>query len=472
MPSKKHNYAPWHITHSITPGFAFLSAILYGLYILSYPPCTSLTRKLHIVLLALPLYCAFINADDISSSYTAVDTFGRTCIIWFAHMSYEVCVLEFSPVVKDTKTDIEGGGQMGRWEEMRERIKQGYKVLFDRNHTQMLEAQNHAQPPPTSASTSNPYASRDTYVATDKKTDEALQPGNEAYPAPLPKGRAHGYTRPQFLRYHILKAAFYHALRKSYEHYEKHYSPTTLSVPPLSTRLLGSFFRRLPSSLAPLELLYRAEMSFDWNITSIWLYDSFHSGFALLWVGSGIDAPEEWSMSLFGPIGEAWNVRRYWGKHWHNYVYHSFSGHVKCATRGWLGLKRGRMSTRLLENTLVFLLSGLMHSLVRWQQSPMADIWAISVWYVGQMLPIIFESVVSHYWRKARKSLGIRADVKWVNRLEYAVGYCWVIGWFMWSVPKYLATRMHWTDAKLIGMWGKEFFKHDAPLGNDTGKDE
>jgi hypothetical protein len=48
-------------------------------------------------------------------------------------------------------------------------------------------------------------------------------------------------------------------------------------------------------------------------------------------------------LSLFGPLSGAWSVRRYWGKHWHNYVYHSFSGHVKILTRQWLGFKGGRL---------------------------------------------------------------------------------------------------------------------------------
>jgi hypothetical protein len=467
MPSSKYDYAPWHITHSIVPASAFITAILYGLYILSYPPRTSLTRKLHILLLALPVWCAFMNSDDISSSYTAVDTFSRTCIIWFAHISYEVCVLEFRPVVADRKRDIEGGGRMGRWEEMRERFRQGYKVLFDRKHTQILEAQSHHHT--ASTSTSLPEY---TYLPTNKKTDESLQPSNEAYPTPLPKGKAHGYTRTRFLCYHIVTAVSYYLLRKTYEFCEEHYSPATLYVPQDHAIIAGSFFRRIPASLAPLELCYRFEIAFDWNIVSIWLYESFHSIFALLWVGSFIDAPSEWSMSLFGPIGEAWNVRRYWGKHWHNYVYHSFSGHVKCVTRGWLGFRRGRLATRLLENTAVFVLSGLMHTLVRWQQSPNSDIWAISLWYTGQMLPIVAESVVSHYWRKERKSWGIRDDAKWVNRAEYAVGYCWVAGWFMWSVPKYLATRMQWTDEKYRREWPEDFPKHDVLLRNETVKDE
>jgi hypothetical protein len=448
-------HAPWHISHSVAPGFAFLSAILYGLYILSYPPRTSLKRKLHIFILALPLWYAFRNSDYISSSFTVVDTFSRTCIIWFAHMSYEVCVLEFSPVIGDKSTDTEGGGKTGWLEDMKERVRQGYKVLFDRNHTQIFEAQSYS-PSLTSATNSN-LTEEPQYKVTHKKTDEPLEQGTTTYPPPLlPRAKAHGYSRTQFLRSHLIKTVTFYALRKSYEYYEHNFSLCTFSTPSMDDIALGYFFRRLPSSLNILELWYRVETVFDWNIVTIWQYEAFHSFFALLWVGSFIDSPEEWSMSLFGPISEGWSVRSYWGKHWHNYVYHSFSGHVKILTRGWLGFQRERTRTRLLENSLVFLLSGLMHSLVRWQQSPLGDFWAILLWYGAQMLPIVVESVASHYWRKVRWGLGVGKEAKWVNRMEYVVGYCWVMGWFSWTVPKYLSTRMQWSDAKLEKMFREE----------------
>jgi hypothetical protein len=97
----------------------------------------------------------------------------------------------------------------------------------------------------------------------------------------------------------------------------------------LSDPRLSFFFRRLSEILKYDELYDRTEIVFEWNIVKLWLYDSYHSCFAILYVGIlQLDRAEEWSLSLFGPLSGAWSVRRYWGKHWHNYVYHSFSGHV------------------------------------------------------------------------------------------------------------------------------------------------
>jgi hypothetical protein len=380
-------------------------------------------------------------------------------------MSYEVCVVEFTPVLTREMR------HKGDWEQKKERVRQGYKVLFDRNHTQVLEQQGQNLPTISDEiSAAKNYASEEQYTATDKKTDEPLLPSSRVqHGVALPMGHRHGYTRWGFVRFHILKGLFYYGLQCAYYIYETKYSPLVVHPAAYMRPELLSFLRRMPISVDIKDLFWRFEFTFDWCVISFWLYECFHSAFAVFWVGSGLDAPEEWSKGLFGPFSAAWSVRRYWGKHWHNYVYHSFSGHIKCMTRGWLGMKRGAVSTRLIENTLVFLASGLMHSLVRWQQTPASDIWCISCWYVAQMLPIIIEMVVAHQWSKVRKWLGFRAHAKWLNRVEYAIGYSWVIFWHAYSVPKYYKTRIAWTD-EIVRKKFAAALATDRAL-NDTGAD-
>jgi hypothetical protein len=433
----------WRMTDSITPVLCFTTAVFYALYILSFPPPTRFYRRLSLLVLAIPTWFAFRHSDEITPNYIVDDTFARTCLIWFAHMSYEVCVVEFAPVLTREMQD------RGDWEQKKERIRQGYKVLFDRNHTQVLEQQGSTVPKASHDEVSAPaeQTSEEQYIATDKKTDKPALPGTRIqHGVALPMGHRHGYSRWSFIGYHIVKGLVNYAMQEAYYAYEEHYSPLVLPPSTYLSPALLSFLHRIPTGLEYQELFWRLEFTFDWCVTSLWLYESYHSFFAVLWVGSGLDAPEEWSKGLFGPFSAAWSVRRYWGKHWHNYVYHSFSGHIKCVTRGWLGMKRGATSTRLIENTLVFLASGLMHSLVRWQQSPGSDVCGITCWYVAQMLPIIVEMVVAHLWSRARKWLGFRAEAKWLDRVEYAIGYAWVILWNFYSVPKYYQTRIEWTN--------------------------
>ncbi|RAR01101.1 toxin biosynthesis protein [Stemphylium lycopersici] len=444
----------WTLSIGLYPATLFLSAVIYALFILAYPPSRPLTRKLSILILSVPTWFAFRNANDIVPSYELMDTFMRFCLIWFVHMSYEVCVLEFTPVVRRC-----GKG------EIKDRFMQAYKVLWDRNHTQVLHQQGYNLPT-TSTSTSkttNGYPTpQEPCTTTDKKTDEPMVHATHIHRGvALPLGRhQHSYTRWQLVRHHLLKALLMYSFQTAYAIYEDYYSPLRLNPRAFVRDENIRFFRRMPASLHYKELYYRTEEAFEWNIGSMWLYEGYHSICAVLWVGIGLDGPEEWSLNLFGPLAEAWSVRRYWNKYWHNFVYHSFSGHFKCVTRGWLGMRRGAVATRLLENSLVFVASGLMHSLVRWQHSPTSDVWAITFLYAGQMIPIVIEGVVVHYWRRVRKSCGFRDEAKWLNVAEYAVGYSWSIGWQVYSVSKYYITRRVWTDTKILKRYEDMFEDH------------
>jgi hypothetical protein len=455
----------WHLTNSITPVLCFTTAVLYALYILSFPPPTRLYRRLSILILAIPTWYAFRYSDQLCPNYNLVDTFARTCLIWFAHMSYEICVVEFAPVLSKEKHD------MGEWEQTKEKVRQGYKVLFDRNHTQVLQQQqrHHIPRNPDEISATMEKAGEEQYTETDKKTDEPVMSSTRVQQGvALPMGHRHGYSRWGFVSYHILKGLFYYGLGYVYNLYETSYSPLVEPPTVYMTPELASYFQCFALSVNYQELFWRLEFTFDWCVVSLWQYEGYHSMFAIFYVGSGLDGPEEWSTALFGPFSNAWSVRQYWGKHWHNYVYHSFSGHVKCMTRGWLGMKLAD-STRLIENTLVFLGSGLMHSLVRWQQAPWGDCWGIACWYVAQMLPMIFEWGVATHWSKVRRWLGFRADTRWLNRAEYAIGYLWVAFWFLYSVPKYYETRIAWTDAKTVKKFTAEL--EAAQALNETDAD-
>ncbi|KAG9188569.1 hypothetical protein G6011_07274 [Alternaria panax] len=446
----------WQLINSATPVLFFVAATLYALYILSFPPTTRLYRRFSILILAIPTWYAFRYSDQVSPNFVVNDTFARTCLIWFAHMSYEVCVVEFAPVLPKEKRDMED------WNQTKEKVRQGYKMLFDRNHTQVLEQkQGHNSPlNPDGISAANKVAGEEQYTTTDKKTDEPIVRSTYVQ-------HGHGYSRWGFVGYHLLKGLSYYGLQRIYDLYETSYSP--LVVPPsvYMTPVIADFIQQFVMSVDYMSIFWRLEFTFDWCVQSLWLYESYHSIFAVLYVGSGLDGPEEWSTSLFGPFSNAWSVRGYWSKHWHNYVYHSFSGHIKCMTRGWLGMKRGAI-TRVIENTLVFLVSGLMHSLVRWQHDPSGDLWAITSWYVAQILPMIFEWVVATQWTKVRKWLGFKSDTKWLNSVEYAIGYWWVIAWFLVSVPKYYETRVAWSDVKKLKKFMAELETARALNETDT----
>ncbi|KAK1908080.1 hypothetical protein P3342_013400 [Pyrenophora teres f. teres] len=446
----------WNWTWSIFPISCLLVALTCATFVLAFPPTRSIYRKVSICIIAIPVWYAFRYCDHVSHDYIVNDTFSRTCIIWFSHASYEICVLEFKPVLN--RDEWRRSNETAKRAEVKERFYQARKVLCDRNHVQV--AQNKGQYLPVA---SDPLNGDMKYTVTDKKTDELVETATRiSHGVPIPEGHRHGYTRWKLVGYHVLKCLILRAMQMALTHYETEWSPTVLY------RDTSDAFS--PTAKALFQFYSKFEDAFDWCFGSIMLYDAWHSLFAVLFLVTYLDEPQEWSLSLFGNIKNAWSVRRYWSRHWHNFIYHSFNGHIKCVTRGWLGMKRGTLSTRMVENTAVFLLSGLMHTAVRWQSTPWADIWAITFWYTAQMVPITIETAFVPLYISLRKHAANRwqfkEDVEWVVRMEYAVGYFWVISWFFWSVPMYYKVR----DDRTEIMFAKirlEYMKN-AMAGNET----
>jgi hypothetical protein len=265
-------------------------------------------------------------------------------------------------------------------------------------------------------------------------------------------GPHHNHTRTSFVVRHLWKATYLYTLQILWTVIRTR----CIVVQPVHGADKAIFFRRLPHSLNAVEMYHRFEHFLYWCVINMFLYEAYHSVFAILFVLLRFDTPGEWSMSLFGPASDAWSVRRYWGKHWHNYIYESFSSHTKILTRDWLGMQRGRVSTRLVENTLVFGASGVMHSAVRWVQDAQSrDYWVITFWYVGQMLPIVIEDIVQAAWNRKKKEYVVK-ESKCLMWLERLVGYAWVVGFNMWSITKYVHTRDAWGDAAMEIRFARE----------------
>ena len=412
---------PWTLRAALVPFLSMVVFLSYGIYLLAYPP-PRCYKKLSILLLAIPVAIGFWHQQYLTPFILANDTFARCTYIWLAHMSYEVIILEFEPHLEIVKENVKDNWKI--------RIKQAWQVLYNRHHDQRSEEQG--------------------------ARAWCLRPGR------------HGYSRIEFVVYHVGKVAGMLLCHWMWEEYQR-------SIP-ISSEYFSPerayFFRRLfskSSTLDLLELWLRFEMLFDWTVINMFFYEAVYSMFAVLFVGIlRFDDPEEWTLNLCNNLLEAWSVRRYWGKHWHNYIYNSFSTHIKVVSREWLTLDKGKWYTRFLENSLVFLASGMAHTLVRWQQRPGVDAWVITIWYVAQMLPIVIEVLVQDYWRKARQRLGINADDKRVNILEKALGYLWVSGWFYWSIPKYVHTRNAWRTASRRRQYMATHGNSSSALQNET----
>ncbi|KAF9692164.1 hypothetical protein EKO04_009883 [Ascochyta lentis] len=285
----------------------------------------------------------------------------------------------------------------------------------------------------------------------------ARHPPNTTVPAH--RNRTHALTRIHFCLHHVAQATLTLSLLYTWDQYLD--PPSSHPSPPTS------LLRRLPS-LNAAEWYERFAMTVSVCVCDMLYFETQHSIFALLVVGVlRLDEAGEWGTRLFGSLADCWSVRRYWGVYWHDYVSVSFSGHVKGLSRGCLGMGRESWGRRVVENGGVFLVSGGMHSVVRWVQTGgEGEVWCVAFWYAGQMVALVGEGVVERLWEGSvvKRWLGERVGEEAVVVLERVVGYVWVFCWMFWSVPKYLLTRNEWEMEKWRRKYSSSFDGYDESV--------
>lgn len=150
------------------------------------------------------------------------------------------------------------------------------------------------------------------------------------------------------------------------------------------------------------------------------------------------DDPGTWP-PLFGSPLEAYSLRRFWGRFWHQLL--------SPGARIWagrlverLGIKRAR---GLVMAGVVFVISGVAHMATAWRLGDRC--WEVEGWFWGvSFLGCVAEVVVVKGARQLRVTGG-----KWWRVL----GYAWVLGFFAWAVPGHMYPRIYdaLTERKEIG---------------------
>jgi hypothetical protein len=175
----------------------------------------------------------------------------------------------------------------------------------------------------------------------------------------------------------------------------------------------------------------------DQLIPDYLILSSYHDILSIIAVGLHIDTPEEWP-PLFGQIGKAYSVRKYWSHFWHLLVYRSFSAHAEYMIVKVTGTRKRTTLTRYANNACVFVLSGLMHALVERTLNPdscsRCGCWATFWRYCLQVVAIISEEVFQRVIAKLEHRL-IPGEVRsmFIAAMHRITGYIWVIFWTLWS---------------------------------------
>ena len=182
------------------------------------------------------------------------------------------------------------------------------------------------------------------------------------------------------------------------------------------------------------ELIVRIWAVFDLIVPDYLILSAYHDFFAIIFIATGLDEPWEWP-PLFGPIREAYNLRRYWSIFWHRLIYKSFNAHA-AGILSLLGQNRRSLASRLLRNFLVFAFSAVMHGVVSWKLGNQCAFDRHLCFWLLQPVGFVLEGLVTSCWRKWKVHPLSVAHPSPVVIFERFVGYIWVFAWFLWCAPK------------------------------------
>ncbi|KAM5531371.1 hypothetical protein V8D89_014964 [Ganoderma adspersum] len=171
--------------------------------------------------------------------------------------------------------------------------------------------------------------------------------------------------------------------------------------------------------------------------TMLWL-----TGFAMVCVATGLGNgdPEMWP-DLFGRWADAYTVRRFWGRTWHQMT----RGHLSAcgkAVASALGFKKGSSGSAYAQLYTAFLVSGLFHSFG--DVSLGVPMGTSMPFFLSQAVVITFEDAVIAMARRLEVGSAASKEGKegkegppprWVRVL----GYAWVSVWFSYSMREYVS---------------------------------
>lgn len=208
------------------------------------------------------------------------------------------------------------------------------------------------------------------------------------------------------------------------------------------------FIRRIfnPDSL-PIqtsEVKMRSLLAVWWAMGTYLGLTISHLGLALFFVVVlRTDRPEDWP-ELFGSIMEATSIRRFWSKFWHRIVVRSFTNYGLMISRRILRVRAGSSVEQMVSFFIVFLLSGISHSVVAWQLGDRCGWARDTMWFCGNFVAGLAETVVLQLLRRISQMLGYGKmfDRVYNGSVGKTIGYAWVFLFFFWSVPKWLYPKI------------------------------
>jgi len=200
-------------------------------------------------------------------------------------------------------------------------------------------------------------------------------------------------------------------------------------------------------------LAWRAVVVMSWGLgayTSLLLRGTL---LGAVCVACGVSEPEEWP-PLLGPLGEAYTIRKFWGRVWHQIIRRFVTTHGKFLAHRVLKLRPGTNPSAYVQLYTAFAISAALHYA--------AETMALRSWHGGALVFFMLQAcaiTLEDFLIFVGWSAGIRGG--FAMRM---VGYAWVCAWFtvtlpVWEEPLVSAGLMHegLSVSVLLGLWRGEW---------------
>ncbi|KAK5049497.1 hypothetical protein LTR84_004426 [Exophiala bonariae] len=182
------------------------------------------------------------------------------------------------------------------------------------------------------------------------------------------------------------------------------------------------------------------------TVTALWtpviLLDALHAAIAIFFIYIvRVDTPEDWP-DLFGSPSEAYTIGRFWMSVWHRLHLSGYSD-VSNYLIAMLprSVSRNAVIKRLFVTFSLFLISALIHQLTEWQLHSTYGDYADLRFFSMNAVGVSLEYALLRCTRTSATSEGGNLRIagrreKLQVALVRVIGYVWVVGFFVWAIPK------------------------------------
>ncbi|MCJ1372279.1 hypothetical protein MMC20_003502 [Loxospora ochrophaea] len=246
-------------------------------------------------------------------------------------------------------------------------------------------------------------------------------------PAFRPSDPAFVPSKRAFIQQRLVTAAWTFVAFRLYQRYPLNYDWDDFAPP--QEHIVGRL-----GDVTPREVVVRTYTALSFVLPWYWLFTGLQSASSVVGVLLFGEAVEDWP-PLFGPMSEAYSLRRYYGVFWHKIMRKALVAHSSVVVFDVLQLPRRSTVSRHMIGLLVFIMSGCIHAITAAGGIQCAGMAQIRYW-AGMALAIMFEDAVVHLWHSIWSSGPQDKSASVLSSRWRFLGYFWVGLAHFWAVPK------------------------------------